>query len=454
MDITEITLETITQIREQSRATGYVRYNKLIPKAPLKWLIDALNIDECVIEQLTKEGDYVVNSILRKNKKNKLVEDSKNSIKFDIKFPKSQWHNKLPFFKLDFLRKTPFTDHEKKGLDVIVRFLGDYVYERILSTNEYNVTNTLSQLENICSKVEKEPGTTIWRYFAKLHKSLSAYASFLLLVDENRYIIPYYKLPMRGSPVYQKDAEAKNLDSELLQFCRDESVFLWRAREEDSSVAQIMKEYLPENKQHWDCLVGVSKYDGAPLGIWIFAFQSDFPIFRPLYDQLLEGALTYPQNALQNVYAKRTSKMIVKPIFHSREYIVEPNKVFTLMPFTESWSTTVWQDYIRPTIEKCELKAVRADDLYGHDIMEDIWKGICSSRFVIAEITGRNSNVFYELGIAHTVGKQVILLTQNVADIPFDLNRYRHIIYENSVEGYQRLCINLQATIREITKNS
>ena len=452
MDITEITLETITQVREQSRTTGYVRYNKLLPRAPLKWLISELKIDGCIIHQLTKEGEYTVNSILRLDKKNQL-DDIENSLKFDVKFPKSQWHQKLAFFKLNFLRRIPFTEHETKALDVIVRFLGDYVYERILSSNEHNAKTTLEQLENICSKLEKEPGTTIWRFFAKLHKALSAYASFLLLVDEDRYIIPYYKLPMRGSPIYQKDATAHQFDPEFLQFCRDEDVFLWRARGEDSTVTRIMQEYLPENKQQWDCLVGVSKYDHAPLGIWIFAFQSDFPIFRPLYDELLRSALPHPQNALQNVYAKRTSKMIVKPIFRSREYIVDPQKVFTLMPFTEDWSDVVWQEHIRPTIEKCDMHAVRADDLYGHDIMEDIWTGICSSRFVIAEITGRNSNVFYELGIAHTVGKPVILLTQNVTDIPFDLNRYRHIVYEKSPEGYERLKLALEGTIREITKN-
>jgi hypothetical protein len=58
--------------------------------------------------------------------------------------------------------------------------------------------------------------------------------------------------------------------------------------------------------------------------------------------------------------------------------------------------------------------------------------------------------VFYELGIAHTIGKPVVLLTQQVADIPFDLNRYRHIVYQDNVDGLSRLSTELGATVDEI----
>ncbi len=122
------------------------------------------------------------------------------------------------------------------------------------------------------------------------------------------------------------------------------------------------------------------------------------------------------------------------------------------MPFTESWSDRIWKKLITPIVQERGCRPVRADDLFGRDIMEDIWKGICGSRFVIAEITGRNPNVFYELGIAHTIGRPVILLTQNKNDIPFDLNRYRHIIYEDNMDGYETLKKQLQNTIDEILK--
>jgi len=50
-------------------------------------------------------------------------------------------------------------------------------------------------------------------------------------------------------------------------------------------------------------------------------------------------------------------------------------------------------------------------------------------------MTGRNPNVFYEVGYAHALGKTVILLTRNTDDIPFDLKHYPHIIYGGSIAG-------------------
>jgi hypothetical protein len=69
--------------------------------------------------------------------------------------------------------------------------------------------------------------------------------------------------------------------------------------------------------------------------------------------------------------------------------------------------------------------------------MEDVWTGILSAKVIIADITGRNPNVFYELGVA--IGKDVIIITQNLDDIPFDINRYRCIQYEDNADGYDKL---------------
>jgi len=54
-------------------------------------------------------------------------------------------------------------------------------------------------------------------------------------------------------------------------------------------------------------------------------------------------------------------------------------------------------------------------------IMQQIWVYILNARVLIAELTGKNPNVFYELGLAHAQGKDVILLTQSINDVPFDL---------------------------------
>jgi hypothetical protein len=58
---------------------------------------------------------------------------------------------------------------------------------------------------------------------------------------------------------------------------------------------------------------------------------------------------------------------------------------------------------------------------------------------VIAELTGKNPNLFYEVGLGHALGKKVILLTQNVKDVPFDLRHLRCIVYRDTPPGVKAL---------------
>jgi hypothetical protein len=62
--------------------------------------------------------------------------------------------------------------------------------------------------------------------------------------------------------------------------------------------------------------------------------------------------------------------------------------------------------------------------------MQDIWLAIQRADVIIADVTGRNPNVFYELGIAHTLGRRSLILSQRSSDIPFDISAMRHLTYE------------------------
>ena len=62
--------------------------------------------------------------------------------------------------------------------------------------------------------------------------------------------------------------------------------------------------------------------------------------------------------------------------------------------------------------------------------MRDIWSAIHAARVVVADCTGRNPNVFYEIGLAHAIGRQTILIAQSLRDVPFDLRSLRVIIYD------------------------
>jgi hypothetical protein len=139
------------------------------------------------------------------------------------------------------------------------------------------------------------------------------------------------------------------------------------------------------------------------------------------------------------------------PIFIGRDFNINENLVFMLSPFSEPYNT-IFTDHIKPTIEKINnFLCIRADNIYDNKpIIEDIWKNINESLIIIAELTGRNPNVFYEIGIAHTIGKEVILITQDINDVPFDLRHLRCIVYDYTPRGINTLETNLNNTVMNI----
>jgi hypothetical protein len=178
---------------------------------------------------------------------------------------------------------------------------------------------------------------------------------------------------------------------------------------------------------------------GQVVGMYVGLEAREAPGLDPHQLNVVHDALqVLSQDALYE--AQRSfGTVILNPVFAARDTRVTPGRVAVLMPFTEAWSDRIWRRIMSPVLEDLGLSGLRADDLYGHDVMEDIWSMLLSSEVVVADISGRNPNVFYELGIAHTLGKRVILATQDVDDIPFDLNRYRHIIYSDDLDGYESL---------------
>ena len=133
------------------------------------------------------------------------------------------------------------------------------------------------------------------------------------------------------------------------------------------------------------------------------------------------------------------NSMSVMPMFSGRSFTPDPHMCFVLMPFTKTWSDRIYNKILRPILLKANLEPRRADDMFGHDIMDDIWSALNAAFVVIADLTGRNPNVFYELGLAHTLGKNVILMTQNEKDVPFDVARLRYIKYSDDADGYEKL---------------
>jgi nucleoside 2-deoxyribosyltransferase len=105
------------------------------------------------------------------------------------------------------------------------------------------------------------------------------------------------------------------------------------------------------------------------------------------------------------------------------------------MPFSEKFDD-VYQVGIKQTVEECNLFCERVDEQnFTDSILEMIFQNIRRARFIIADMKGRNPNVFYEVGYAHALNKPIIFITQDRPDqIPFDLNQKPHIIYKGKIK--------------------
>lgn len=138
---------------------------------------------------------------------------------------------------------------------------------------------------------------------------------------------------------------------------------------------------------------------------------------------------------LRNIQPRRPRPRV----FHLLEpEAIEPSLVSAMMPFHAAF------DEIYATLQGVAaatgLRCRRADDIWENPaVIQDVVSLIDKSKVVICDCTGRNPNVFYEIGIAHTLGRDVILITQSEADIPFDLRHLRYVHYLNNAEGLRAL---------------
>lgn len=137
-----------------------------------------------------------------------------------------------------------------------------------------------------------------------------------------------------------------------------------------------------------------------------------------------------------------------KSIFNNNDFIINDQLVFVVCPFKEEFNA-IYEDHIKAVVEaELSMQCIRADEIYSNGpIIEDIWRLINEARVIVADLTERNPNVFYEVGLAHAIGKEVILLAQDVNDIPFDLRHLRTIIYKNDFRGQNALHESLKKTI-------
>ncbi len=121
----------------------------------------------------------------------------------------------------------------------------------------------------------------------------------------------------------------------------------------------------------------------------------------------------------------------------AQKVIIRP-RAFVIMPFGEGFDE-IYNLFISGALSEAGYDVLRADDIRSQqNILKDIVAGIANSNLIVADLTGANPNVYYEAGLAHAFRKHVILMTQEIDDLPFDLRSYRVISYTTHFSDINR----------------
>ena len=110
---------------------------------------------------------------------------------------------------------------------------------------------------------------------------------------------------------------------------------------------------------------------------------------------------------------------------------VDYPKAFVVMPFSEPWSDEVYGELIRPAVEGAGIECVRGDkSLRVGDLSQNIWNEILQAGVIVADVSALNANVFYEVGLAHALGKEVFILKRGDAKVPADFGGAHYYEYD------------------------
>jgi hypothetical protein len=175
-------------------------------------------------------------------------------------------------------------------------------------------------------------------------------------------------------------------------------------------------------------------------GSKISLFVDDVRVLEHVLDKPLEG------NQIGLLAVGKTDVVFKDYCFKSQK----PD-IFVVMQFSEPYDA-LYKDVIIPICEEVGLNVIRADDVFSEQgiILQDIVRSIIEAEIIIAEITPSNQNVFYELGYAHALKKPAILLAEKGKKLPFDIQGYRTLFYENSIKGKNEIIENLNKYLRAI----
>lgn len=149
----------------------------------------------------------------------------------------------------------------------------------------------------------------------------------------------------------------------------------------------------------------------------------------------------------------RTHLVIVPTVFSIPDEQPEKDLVSVMMPF-DAASVPIYAA-IQQSCADAGLRSLRADDIWQETaIVQDIFTLLFRSHIVVADFSGRNPNVMYETGIAHTLGRPVIPMSQSLDNVPFDLRHHRVLKYLPNTEGLASMRATLTERLRTLSRQT
>ncbi len=172
------------------------------------------------------------------------------------------------------------------------------------------------------------------------------------------------------------------------------------------------------------------------------------------------SALDTFEDYLNTHFEEDTHYISVKPaqkkitfapnVFEVPNVSVEDDLVAVMMPFDTALQPVF--KAIKAACRAAEFRAKRADNMWEESIIiQDIFNLLFRSTVVIVDFTGKNPNVMYETGIAHTLGKLVIPISQSLDDVPFDMRHHRVLRYLPNGEGLKKLKSALSEKLDQVS---
>jgi len=211
----------------------------------------------------------------------------------------------------------------------------------------------------------------------------------------------------------------------------------------------IFAESLDGTKIHYQDL---SKFGVIPLEKLSndVRMQIGNPIFEfsiPLTDINNETLVDQHSKQAAEIYISKILKQFQKE--GEEEGEIDKTMCFVIMSFSNNPQLQDFYDMaIKPTVEKLGFTCERVDEQeFNGSIKDKILQNIRKAKFIIADVTEARPNCYYELGIAHALGKNVIHLANSSNDIHFDINDFNFIIYNRATELKERLKARIESTV-------